>query len=61
MKAMAAQPRKQCECAGGRRVPDRRDGRFHARFDRYRRVFLIFAAVFFGLAASRRQAADEND
>jgi hypothetical protein len=24
-------------------------------------VFLIFAAVFFGLAASRRQAADEND
>jgi len=24
-------------------------------------VFLIFAAVFFGLAGSRRQAADEND
>ena len=24
-------------------------------------VFLIFAAVFFGLAASLRQAADEND
>ncbi|MGZ4301596.1 MAG: hypothetical protein ACXVE1_09375 [Gaiellaceae bacterium] len=24
-------------------------------------VFLIFAAVFFGIAGSRRQAADEND